>query len=231
MTDKRILYAFMRQLAYLAGCFAIILLQHMAAGKFLTETYEEHGFIEFFQLFELVLAVIMFLLAARKCVEMRTLFNVFALLVMFAVSRELDSFLDTYLPIVGWKAGFCFIAVGAWLSFRQKDKILGEALSFIESREFIMMLCSVMLIIPIAQCLGHKSFIANVLADSHVGEMKELYEESIETMGYFILLCSSIEVFLRPSFIEIKYPRGDMNTAVGGASAADAGAAHGKRCQ
>ena len=57
-----------------------------------------------------------------------------------------------------------------------------------------MMLFALALIIPIAQCLGHKPFLANVLSESHIGKVKEFIEESIETVGYFVLLCSSFEL-------------------------------------
>ena len=50
------------------------------------------------------------------------------------------------------------------------------------------------LVLPVAQCIGHKRFLINVLQEDHVGRIKELLEESLETIGYFILLCSSVEL-------------------------------------
>ena len=58
-----------------------------------------------------------------------------------------------------------------------------------------MMCCAITVIIPIAQCIGHRSFVINVLQLEHVGNIKEFVEESIETAGYFILVCSAIELF------------------------------------
>ncbi len=52
------------------------------------------------------------------------------------------------------------------------------------------------IIFPIAQCIGHGPFVRDVLGIQSIAEIKELFEESGETIGYFLILLSSIEFYL-----------------------------------
>ncbi len=51
------------------------------------------------------------------------------------------------------------------------------------------------IIIPVAQCLGHRSFLADLLGapciDSHL--VRRIVEEPIELLGYLQILLASIE--------------------------------------
>jgi hypothetical protein len=56
-----------------------------------------------------------------------------------------------------------------------------------------MMCCALIIIIPIAQCIGHGPFVRAVLNRQDIAAIKELFEECSETMGYMLLLLSSVE--------------------------------------
>lgn len=49
------------------------------------------------------------------------------------------------------------------------------------------------IIIPIAQCIGRRPFVGAVLGYDHMREVKEFIEESCECIGYMLLLPSSWE--------------------------------------
>lgn len=64
-----------------------------------------------------------------------------------------------------------------------------------------MIVLAVTIIIPIAQCTGHRPFVTSVLGPDRVTSIKELIEESIEAIGYFLILLSSLECFFGLRFI------------------------------
>ena len=195
-TEKASLWFGVRHLIYLCGCFAVILLEHLLASRFHGETFHEHCIIENIQLGELVLATIIFGVASLRKGEFARLKPLFAGLCAFAVCRELDNFLGAHVPVLGWKIGVVFPIAAAVYAFADWQETRREFFLFLRHPSFEIMLCAMVLVIPAAQCIGHKSFLVNVLQEEHVGRIKELLEESLETIGYFILLCSSMELLL-----------------------------------
>ena len=193
-TEKASIWFGVRHLIYLGGCFAVILLEHLLASRFHDETFRENCIVENIQLGELLLATIVFGVASLRKGEFARLMPFFAGLCSFAACRELDNFLGTYIPLVGWKIGVVFslgtlaYALADWQETRR------ELFLFLRHPSFEIMLCAMVLVFPVAQCVGHKSFLVNVLQEEHVGRIKELFEESLETIGYFILFCSSVEL-------------------------------------
>ena len=194
-TEKATIWFGIRQFIYLAGCFAVILLEHFLACRFHGETFREHCIIENLQLCELLLATIVFGVTSLRKGEFARLMPLFAGLCAFAVCRELDNFLGTLIPVVGWKIGVVFPIASISYALVDWQETQREFFRFLRHPAFNIMMCAMVLILPVAQCIGHKSFLVNVLQEEHVGRIKELLEESLETIGYFILLCSSVELF------------------------------------
>ena len=78
---------------------------------------------------------------------------------------------------------------------RRFRAFLAACLEFAGMPSFFMMMCSMIIVVPVAQLIGHKPFLLNVLVEyDHIGPIKELFEECAETMGYFCLGCSAIEM-------------------------------------
>lgn len=173
-------------------------LEHAIATIYKERTFDENGIMENIQLSELLLACALFLTAAFRKKTFPKLGVVFASLCAFAACRELDSLLDDFIPLFGWKIAFIFIFAAIGYALKSWKNTLEELFIFLRHPSFIMMCCVITVVIPVAQCIGHRSFVINVLQLEHVGNIKELIEESIETAGYFILLCSAIELFCIP---------------------------------
>ena len=187
-----------RHFLYCAGCFGMTFLEQAVAAICKEKTFDENGIIENLQLSELLLACTLFLVLAFRNRAFRKLGIVFASLCAFATCRELDNILDDHLPFFGWKIAFLFIVVASGYAIRHWKMTMEELLRFLRHPSFIMMCCAITVVISVAQCIGHRSFVMNVLQVEHVGNIKEFIEESIETVGYFILLCSVIELFFNP---------------------------------
>ncbi len=193
-TEKATIWFGIRHIIYLAGCFAVILLEHFLACRFHGETFREHCIIENLQLGELLLATVIFGVASLRKGEFARLMPLFASLCAFAVCRELDNFLGAHIPVVGWKIGVVFPIASISYALADWQETRREFFIFLHHPAFEIMMCAMVLVLPVAQCIGHKSFLVNVLQEEHVGRIKELLEESLETIGYFILLCAAVEL-------------------------------------
>ena len=194
-TDKSTIFSTIRQFLYCAGCFGVMFLQHAIAAVCKDKTFDENGILENLQLGELLLACALFLCVSFICKNFHNLGVVFASLCAFAACRELDSFFDDHIPLIGWKFAFLFVVLAIGYAMKNWRQTREELLLFFRHPSFPMMCCAMTVIIPVAQCIGHRSFVVNVLQVEHVGSIKEFIEESIETVGYFILICSAIELF------------------------------------
>ncbi|MBR4675205.1 MAG: hypothetical protein IKP00_12130 [Victivallales bacterium] len=195
--EKESLWYAIRQFIYLGGCFGVILLEHSLASVLKGQTFREYGVVENLQLCEVLLSCAIFLVLAFYKKNFRNLSIIFAGLCALAACRELDSFFDRLIPYVGWRLGFLFVfaaLVNALLHFEQSRS---ELFLFLRHPSFEIMICAMILILPVAQCVGHRRFIVDVLEEEHVGRIKELLEESLETIGYFVLLCSALELFCK----------------------------------
>ena len=194
-TEKSTVFSAIRQFLYCAGCFGVTFLQHAIAAVCKEKTFDENGILENFQLGELLLACCLFLVVSFRGRTFHKLGIVFSSLCAFAACRELDSFFDDHVPFIGWKFAFLFIVLAVGYAMKNWRQTREELLIFFRHPSFPMMCCAITIIIPLAQCIGHRSFVVNVLQVDHVGNIKELIEESIETACYFILICSAIELF------------------------------------
>ena len=194
-TDKSTIFFTIRQFLYCAGCFGVMFLQHAIAAVCKDKTFDENGILENLQLGELLLACALFFCVSFICKNFHNLGVVFASLCAFAACRELDSFFDDHIPLIGWKFAFLFVVLAIGYAMKNWRQTREELLLFFRHPSFPMMCCAMTVIIPVAQCIGHRSFVVNVLQVEHVGSIKEFIEESIETVGYFILICSAIELF------------------------------------
>jgi hypothetical protein len=57
-------------------------------------------------------------------------------------------------------------------------------------------MCSVMvMLVPIAQCIGHRPFVIHVLGTYKMAEIKQLFEEGAEFIGYTQLILASVECY------------------------------------
>ena len=194
-TEKSSIWTAVRQVLYFAGCFAMAAVEQTAAAICKGRTFDENGFMENLQL-ALLLAACASFLAVSRCRDIfHRLGGVFAACCLFAACRELDSFFDDTIPLLGWKFAFLFLAGATAYALQDWKDTRGELCAFLQHPSFTMMCAAMAVILPIAQCIGHKSFVINVLHAEHASDVKELIEEGIETVGYFMLLCSAIELF------------------------------------
>ena len=192
-TEINAIYNATRQLLYFIAIFAFALLVNVIARHYRSDSFEEHGVMENMQLALLASAGIVFFINTLHDKQMRSISFILASFCFFAACRELDSFFDKLIPVISWKFGYFFPLLAGIYGFLTFNNSIKSALQFASSPSFLMMCCAAIIILPIAQCIGHRPLIISVLGNHNVANIKQLFEECCELIGYFIILLSSIE--------------------------------------
>ncbi len=190
---RKALCAGARQCLYIALFFIAVFLLRLVAMKFGFRTFDEHMAVENMQIVMLALSALCFAVSAGLFRNFRELCLLLCGLCCLAVFRELDKFFDALLPLVSWKIGFIFVVLPLAYACRRLPQFIRQVMALCRMPAFAMMACAFMVVIPMAQLIGHKAFLVLVLQVEHYGVVKQLIEESVEYLGYCMLFCSSIE--------------------------------------
>ena len=206
--ERTIVFSVVRQFIYFCIFFAFILFMHFLSSIYHGDTFAEHGIVENIQLGLLISSGIIFLVQLRLRPEYACVLWLLASCSFLAACRELDMFFDHHLPYISWRIGFIFPLIAFYQAWRYKHSLKKTLIRFFTSPSFYIMGCAIGIIIPIAQCIGHRPFIVNILGADHVAATKELFEEACEAMGYMLILLSSIECYFSlPKTVKIKVNR------------------------
>ncbi len=195
MTDKQTYMATVRQGIYLVVLTLFVVLLWKVGDIYKSSAIREFGIFETGQSVILLLASLSFGIQAIKNTSYRALLLLLSSLALAALVREQDAFMDHAVPYLGWT--WCWIfPIAAMVYFickLRKDSSFFTA--FLRSNTFHMFVTAAVIIIPVAQCLGHRSFLVDMLEDptmdSHL--VRRLVEEPIELLGYLQMLIASIE--------------------------------------
>ena len=194
--EKTVFLRTFRQTLYFILMFSFVFFIHFIADKYKSKTFDEHSIIENIQLTFLIVSGLLFVIEAIYHKKYRPVLFLLASLSFLASVRELDKFFDESVKFVGWEIGFLFPVSALIFAYKNRRTLRNTLIDFYSSSAFYMMCCAMIIILPIAQCIGHGPFVRDVLGDFRVGDIKEFFEESCETMGYFLILLSSIEFYL-----------------------------------
>ena len=183
-----------RQMVYMVAYVCVMLLQHIAANHWHEDTYAENGLVENMQFAFLVAACVVFLSHALILKGDRTIQFVLSGLCALGACREMDRVLDALIPVLSWKVGILFVIVPLVFALMRRNEALECLAIFLRSRCFTMLCAAFTIVLVLAQLIGHKPYLKAVFVDmEHFGTIKEMVEESIETIGYVVILLASVE--------------------------------------
>lgn len=206
--EKTICYNVVRLFAYFCIIFGFIFFMHYLASFDHEKTFAEGGTVENIQLALLISSGLIFLAQVYFRPEYACVLWMLSSCSFLGACRELDMFFDEHLPIISWRIGFIFAVVAFYKAWQYRWCLKKTLIRFFTSPSFYMMSCAMVIIIPIAQCIGHRPFVTNVLGMSKIAPIKELFEEATEAMGYLLIFLSSIECFWSlPKTVKIKVNR------------------------
>ena len=191
--EKAVFVKTFRQTLYFILTFSFIFIVHAIAHHYKTRTFSEHSIVENIQLVFLLLSSFIFFINGSFYKKFRPLLFLLASLCLLASFRELDMFFDKKVKFIGWEIGFVFPLCAIIYALKNKRTLRNTLIDFYSSPAFHMMCCAMIIIFPIAQCIGHGPFVRDVLGTHNIAAIKEMFEESGETIGYFLILLSSIE--------------------------------------
>ena len=194
--EKAVFVKTFRQTLYFILTFSFIFVIHAIADRYKSKTFDEHSIIENLQLTFLILSGWIFVVNGVFHKKYRPVLFLLASLSFLASCRELDMFFDKQVQFIGWEIGFIFPISAMIYAYKNKRTLRNTLIEFYASPAFHMMCCAMIIIFPIAQCIGHSPFVRDVLGIQNIAEIKELFEESGETIGYFLILLSSMEFYL-----------------------------------
>ena len=194
--EKQTLAQVARQLIYffLTICFALFL--WYLAYYYRGETFTEFGIVENIQLVILLASGWIFVAEAFFLQKDSAILLLLASLCFLGACREVDSFFDAYLPVISWKFGYFFPIIAVINLWRQGEKAIKSLFYFFETPAFNLMCAALLIVVSLAQVLGHRSFIATVLgSEADARAVRRIIEEGAEIIGYFLIFLSTIECY------------------------------------
>lgn len=194
-SSRSVFLGLLRQFIYLITLVLIVMFFWKAGDAFKSATVQEYGIFESAQSIVLLLIALSFLLQAAFNQRYRSLLASMGLLALTALVREQDAYFDELVPLIGWGWCWLFPLAGLGILLHNRQHLGTMLLPFLRSNAFHMMMTAVVIIIPVAQCLGHRSFLADLMGDAHLNAflMRRILEEPIELLGYIQILLASLE--------------------------------------
>ena len=183
--------------AYTAAVFTLTLSLPLVIEHGDIIIFKENGPIEWFQFSVLVAASAVFLFGGWRLAHFRQLFLLMAFVSIFAAIRELDVFLARAIPGVGWKIGFIVILYAIGSAYTKRKSVKRQLPPFVASSAFVILWAGFLVAVPFGQLIGHGAFLEVVMGDDYNRDYKRVIEETLETMGYLLVLIGSFESVLQ----------------------------------
>ncbi len=196
--NRHLFYSLLRQLLYLIVLTVVVFSFWKIGDVFKSATVQEYGIFETMQSVVLGLIAASFGFQAYFNKPYRPILFSLSMLALAALVREQDAYLDKLIPYIGWTWCWLFPIFGLVYLIRSRATIGSTIETFLKTNSFHMMMAAIIIIIPIAQCLGHRSFLADLLGNTEVNTflVRRILEEPIELIGYIQILLASAECAL-----------------------------------
>ncbi len=193
--SKSVYLRFIRQIIYLVLMTLTVVGFWKIGAIYKNLAVLENGIFELLQSITLVLVSLSFGFQAYRNKEYRPILFLMSMMALTAVIREQDAYFDALIPTIGWKWCWIFPLLGITCVIRHRHTIQLQVKTFLVSNTFHMMITAAFIMIPVAQCLGHRSFLADMLGiqANEAILVRRVLEETIELIAYLTLFLSSIE--------------------------------------
>ncbi len=180
--------------------YTLLLLGLLALLPTLLEQYGydavvlEFGFIENVQLALLALSVLIGFFQFYQYPAARLISLLFVILFGMAFAREMDSFFERVLPVVSWKGPFSVLIVTfIGYSYTRMRQFKRQLIWLMNQRSLMLFWFGLVTVTVVAQLLGHGDLLELIFQDHYIREHKRFTEESIEMVGYILLLYGIFE--------------------------------------
>ncbi len=191
-----VLVRFLVYAAALAGLTALLVEYLIHQVELNQRMFLEGMLVENLQLATLLAGLIVMAATTYRHRRFRTVSVLLLLLFAMALVRELDAMFDRLLGPLGWQlpAGLLLLAVIGTL-FRHWAEFWKQAVRWGFTPAFGTLWAGVAMVTVFAQIFGQSRFWRAVMGDEYKRRVKDTVEESIELLGYCLLLIAAIETW------------------------------------
>ncbi len=155
--------------------------------------FNEGGWIEWCQLLLLMATSGIYFSGRGEDTHFQQIFHFLGCLSAFAAVRELDSFFDRLIPLVGWKFGYLILIYALLSACRHKKILYLQILQFLKTHSAVVLWAGFLFVVPVGQLIGHGAFLRSLMGDDYLHDYKRVLEEALELIGYIIILAGSME--------------------------------------
>ncbi len=194
--ERKVSFKILRYGLYFVVVFAVVIALWGLAKHYQTDTFAEHGLVENLQLGLLFLSTVCFSFLALRDKFYRPVLFFLAGLTAFCFVRELDSFFDKLLPVVTWKFAWLFPLLALFYAWSHRYEAKAALFKFLDSTAFDLLFVALIVFVPLAQAVGHVSFIRDSVGDfENMSDIRRLIEESLELVAYVLIFLSAPEIY------------------------------------
>lgn len=196
-TEKTTINTAIRMCVY----FALLIVTTVGVWKLArvwgVDTFDENGIIENIQCAILIITAVMFTIIACCHKSVRMAIMCLVALCILGLCREQDAWFDAHLPILSWRIGYFFPALAVVCGLWHFKSFKKQVIELLRTPAVSLMFCAMVMVIPCAQCIGHRPLIAAVMVDDNSVEVfavRRMIEETGELLGYLLIFLAAIEL-------------------------------------
>lgn len=161
--------------------------------------YNEYSLTETMQMVLILLSCLLFLWSARLNNHLKPVSLSLVALMMMVFVRESDFYLDTFLFDGAWQTfvSIILLTTGVYLwKYRVRTREAAESYSQLLSNGFLI--CGLVVVLVFSRLMGRGIFWKSVIGEEYASlrRVKNIVEESVELMGYTLILFAAIELFI-----------------------------------
>jgi len=162
-----------------------------------TDKFGESSLTEKFQEITVLLTSLIFWFTGRSNNVIRPLAYLIGGFFAAAYVREHNSFLQNNLFDGAWQViAYSIIAVTIYLVFRSRATLLASILKYIETRAFGILISGFIVTFFYSRLYGESYMWSALMEDRYFRSVKNASEESIELLGYSMIIFGAIEFVL-----------------------------------
>lgn len=158
------------------------------------DLYNEWSLTEWFELCFILLALCVVMRVGALVRTRKPLAMVLSGMLLIAMVREADMFLDMFVFDGAWQVLVAVIgAVTIWLVWYRRSALGSAVQEFISQPAFGMMLSGFLVVFVFSRLFGRNAFWMALMGEECLRSVKNVAEEGTELMGYALILMSTME--------------------------------------
>jgi len=157
--------------------------------------FKENGAIEWTQCMLLAVAALLLFATAAQRTFLGQSAVLLGLLVSVAATRELDSVLEAWLPLVSWKLPVVLLGLAAAaVAWRSRAVLRPQLERLLSYRGLPLLWAGFVVAVPFGQLVGHGELLEALMGDDYTRDYKRVIEETTELVGYALIVVGTIEL-------------------------------------